>query len=423
MAGHVSTSSRGSGRAWDFVVVGAGPAGSRAAERLSRPGRSVLLLDPKAPWEKPCGGGLTAAALRNTPELRELSPHTQTIHELLVVAPGGESVVIPLRRPYETVSRERLSRWGLERAAAAGADFVGQKVWSVERDREGWRVLDDEGEIYSCRWLVVADGATSRLRGKIAPGLRPELAPLRVAYPQRGAAEGRAVFRFLPATEGYLWDFPRPGHHSIGIGVPPGTFAKSALDEAIEQYRLGETGDRSPVPHTGAVIASSNWLEGDFADQGGEDYALLGDAGGLADPATGEGIDYALRSADLAAAAFDPDLGFRRYPGAARRAFRKEFRRSRLLRDRLYRPEVAERLVRRARRSPRGALLLMSLVDAVNEHRSFRGALLRGLFGRIPPEHPARRVCECPDGDPVGSGTGLGDAIPSMTRTADGRPM
>lgn len=422
MSPHTSTSSRGRGRSWEFVVVGAGPAGSRAAEQLSLQGRSVLLLDPRAPWEKPCGGGLTAAALRNTPELGELSTETQTIHELLVVAPGGESVVIPLRRPYETVSRERLSRWGLERAVAAGAEFVGRKAWSVERDRNGWRVLDDAGETHSCRWLVAADGATSRLRGELAPGFRPELAPLRVAYPERGAAEGRAVFRFLPATEGYLWDFPRPGHHSVGIGVPPGTFAKSALDGAIEQYRLGETGDRSPAPHGGAVIASSNWLEGGFADLGGDDYALVGDAGGLADPATGEGIDYALRSADLAAAAFDPDHGFRRYPRAARRAFHKEFRRSRFLRSRLYRPEVAERLVCGARRSARGALLLMSLVDAVNEHRSFKRALLRGLFGRIPPDHPARGVCECPDGDPeVGSGVWRSDPVHDL-ELLKGRP-
>lgn len=412
MMSHPSRSTPGSAPRRDFIVVGAGPAGSRAAERLARGGRSVLLLDPRAPWEKPCGGGLTAAALHNTPELRELSSDTQTIEELLIVAPSGASVVIPLRRPYETVSRERLSRWGLDRARAAGAEFLRREVRSVARDG-GWCIVDEEGETHTCRWLVAADGAASRLRRLVAPGLRPELAPLRVAYPLRGAAEGRAVFRFLPATEGYLWDFPRPGHHSVGIGVPPGTFSKTALDQAIEQYRVAETGDREPTRHGGAVIASSNWLEGGFADLGGQDYALLGDAGGLADPATGEGIDYALRSADLAAAVFDPELGFRRYPIAVRAAFRTEFRRSRLLRSRLYRPNVAERLVRKARRSPRGALLLMSLVDAVNEHRSMGTTLWRGLLGRIPPEHPARGVCECPDGRPAIGIAASNETVPS----------
>lgn len=51
-------------RAWDFVVAGAGPAGSRAAELLARTGASVLLFDPKAPWEKPSGATFVAAALR-----------------------------------------------------------------------------------------------------------------------------------------------------------------------------------------------------------------------------------------------------------------------------------------------------------------------------------------------------------------------
>lgn len=381
----------------DFVVVGAGPAGSRAAELLARGGASVLLFDPKAPWEKPCGGGLTAAALRNTPALRELGPDSQTIRELLVVAPSGASVVIPLREPYETVSRRRLSRWGLERAEAAGARFVARAATSVERERDGWRILDSEGEVHRSRWLLAADGATSRLRGQLAPGFRPELAPLRVAYPRWGTPAGRAVFLFLPAAEGYLWDFPRPGHHSIGIGVPPGTFARAALDEAILQYRLAEAGDRDPVEQRGAVIATSHWESGGFEDLGGADYALLGDAGGLADPATGEGIDYALRSADLAAWVFEPGAGFAGYPGAVREAFGEEMRRARLLRQHLYRPWVAERLVRWAGRSPRGARVLMSLVDAVNEHRPLRGAALEGLFSRIPADHPARAVCECPE--------------------------
>lgn len=389
----------------DFVVVGAGPAGSRSAELLARRGASVVLLDPKAPWEKPCGGGLTAAALRNTPALRKLAADSQTIRELLVVAPSGASVVVPLREPYETVSRRRLSAWGLERAEAAGARFVGRAAALAERERGGWRIMDSAGDAHRARWLVAADGATSRLRGILAPGLRPELAPLRVAYPRRGAPPGRAVFLFLPAAEGYLWDFPRPGHHSIGIGVPPGTFARGALDGAILQYRVAEAGDREPAEHRGAVIATSEWESGGFQDLGGRDHALLGDAAGLADPATGEGIDYALRSAALAARVFEPEAGFGRYPAAAREAFWEEIRRARLLRRHLYRPWVAERLVRWARRSPRGARVLMSLVDAVNEHRPLRGAMRAGLFSRLPAGHPARAVCDCPDGEPSPGGT------------------
>jgi len=384
--------------AWDFVVAGAGPAGSRAAELFAQQGHSVLLLDSKAPWEKPCGGGLTAAALRHTPELRELATQTVTIRELLVVAPSGASIVVPLRNPYEIVSRMALSRWGLERAQAAGARFLPIGAQSVQRHPDGWRLTDSGGTEHLARWLIAADGAASRLRGELAPRLRPELAPTRVAYPQFPSVNGRAVFAFLRTADGYLWDFPRPGHHSVGIGVAPGTFTRTPLDEAIAQYRLAEVGEHEPVEQRGAVIATTQWASGQFRDLGARHYALLGDAAGLADPATGEGIDYALRSASLAARAFRPDRGFERYPVAARRAFAAEMRRAKLIRHSLYRPGRADALVRRARRSPRWALLLISLVDAINEHGSLRGALLRSLVSRVADRQKAEAVCECPDG-------------------------
>ena len=385
-------------RAWDCVVVGAGPAGSRVAELFSKQGYSVLLLDPKAPWEKPCGGGLTAAALRHTPELRELTSQMVTIRELLVVAPSGASDVVPLRNPYEVVSRLSLSRWGLEGAQAAGARFLPVAAQTVKRDPAGWCVTDSRGSEHWAHWLIAADGATSRLRGMLAPRLRPEFAPTRVAYPQFPSVSGRAVFAFLRTADGYLWDFPRTGYHSVGIGVAPGTFARTPLDEAIAQYRLAEVGEHEPVEQRGAVIATSEWASGRFRDLGTGDHALLGDAAGLADPATGEGIDYALRSATLAARGFRPDCGFVRYPAAAREAFAAEMRRARLIRHWLYRPGLADALVVRARRSPRWALVLMSLVDAINEHGSLRGALLRSVVSRVPDREMAEAICECPDG-------------------------
>ena len=385
-------------QAWDFVVAGAGPAGSRVAELFATQGYSVLLLDPRAPWEKPCGGGLTAAALRHTPELRDLGSETVTIREVLVVSPSGASVVVPLRSPYEVVSRLTLSRWGLERAHSAGAKSLPVSVQSVKRHPNSWCVTDSRAVEHRARWLIAADGATSRLRGELAPRLRPELAPTRVAYPQFPSVSGRAVFAFLRGADGYLWDFPRAGHHSVGIGVAPGTFARAPLDEAIAQYRLAEVGENEPVEERGAVIATSDWASGRFHDLGSRDYALIGDAAGLADPATGEGINYALRSATLAAQTFLADRGFERYPAAARKAFIREMRRARLIRHWIYRPGLADALVVRARRSPRWALGLMSLVDAINEHGSLRRTLLRSLVSRVPDREMAETVCKCPDG-------------------------
>jgi flavin-dependent dehydrogenase len=385
-------------RLWDLIVVGAGPAGGRAAELFATAGADVLLLDPKAPWEKPCGGGLTAAALRNTPELLELTAEGQFVRELVVVAPSGASAIVPLRRPYLVVSRLSLARWSLDRAQAAGAHFLGAAVGSVERRGGLWYVHDSRGATHRCRWLLGADGATSRLRRTLAPQVQPELAPARVTYPRVRPHRHRAVFVFFPSTDGYLWDFPRPDHRSVGVGVPPRTYPKAKLDAAIAHYEIAEFGERIGNGCQGAVIATWNWRSGSFSDLAGRYYALLGDAAGLADPATGEGIDYALRSAALAFQAFDRQTGFEAYPTLVTTDFGAEFRRARLIRHWFYRPGLAEWMVRQARRSGRAAHLLSSLTSALNEHRSLRRAFFQAMLGRPFDQPEPSGECSCEPG-------------------------
>ncbi|HZD05559.1 MAG TPA: FAD-dependent monooxygenase, partial [Longimicrobiales bacterium] len=77
-----------SGRSIDthIAVVGAGPAGARAAELLATAGADVLLLDPRAPWEKPCGGGLTLSTFRDVPELEDLAPLMRAVGRIRVEA-------------------------------------------------------------------------------------------------------------------------------------------------------------------------------------------------------------------------------------------------------------------------------------------------------------------------------------------------
>jgi flavin-dependent dehydrogenase len=365
------------GEVLDFLVAGAGPSGSRAAELLAQRGAVVVLVDPKAPWEKPCGGGLSAAALENTPELRTLAPQWELIDEMFLATPSGANVTVPLRRPFAVLSREVLGHWGLERATRAGVRLVARAIRAAERDAGTWRVTDDRGETRHARWLVAADGSASTLRPRLAPRLKPELEPTRVGYPATGAPRGTAALLLFPRCGGYLWDFPRPGHHSVGIGVAPGMFARNVLDWAIRAY--GTTED-NPQSYRGAAIATTHWHSGRFRDLGSRDYALLGDAAGLADPVTGEGIDYALRSAALAARTFDERLGFRRYPAAARRAFLPEILRSRVVEHFIYRQAVIEFLVRGARRWRFAGVAMMALADAMNEHRPLGEILGRTLL-------------------------------------------
>jgi flavin-dependent dehydrogenase len=371
----------------DIVVAGAGPAGCRAAELLAARGLSVLLLDPRAPWEKPCGGGLTAAALRHTPELNELAPDGCTVSEMEIIAPSGAVVVVPLRSPYLVLSRLRLSHWGLDRAIAAGARFHAAAVVTARFRDDAWAIADSGGGTHHARWIVAADGAASTLRPQLAPNLRPGRSAARVAFPLRSDQLHRAVLRFLPGTEGYAWDFPRSGHHSVGVAVPAGTLHRAELDRIVMALDA-RSGTGAPGELHGALIATWDWTGGYYSELGGALYAVLGDAAGLADPVSGEGMDYAFRSAQLAADLFNPQDGFRRYPDAVFRAFARDRLRSRWIRRYFYRPRMVESLVHAARSSSGAAAMLGALADAVNEHEftlpAIRGRTLRSSANRPP---------------------------------------
>jgi flavin-dependent dehydrogenase len=346
-------------------IVGAGPAGARAAELLAARGTAVVLLDPKAPWEKPCGGGLTPTAFDEVPELGELEHSARAVGRVRVELSPEKGFSVDLDRPMWILSREILGRWQLDRALAAGAVHLPAKVQSLVRSAGGWLLYTDHGAL-RFPFLV---GAASLVRRVASPNLSIELAPTRVAYPlEAGPTPDTVVFKFYGGIAGYLWDFPRPEHRSIGIGVPNGTWRRPLLDGEIDAYRdSSQPCDCPGLDRAGAVIGTAQLGHGDFSRIAGSDFALLGDAAGFADPLTGEGIQNALRSAGLLArawAAGDPRL----YRTLARRAFSREFAVARLIRHSVFESEAGLRLIQRALVSDAAHAVVAATVNAVNEH-------------------------------------------------------
>jgi flavin-dependent dehydrogenase len=355
-------------RTAEVGVVGAGPAGARAAELLSARGVEVVMFDPKAPWEKPCGGGLTPPAFGEMPELEELKPHARSVHQVRIEISPERGFTVPLDEPMWILSRLRLSQWQLDRALTAGAVHLREKVTSIQRTADSWLIETDQGP-FRARFLVGADGAASLVRRVAAPGFRVELAPTRVAYPQdAGPTAQTVVLRFYSSISGYLWDFPRADHRSVGIGVPNGTWRRPILDGEIDAYRESSEPCSCPgLERAGAVIGTAQLGHGDFSRIAGERFALLGDAAGFADPLTGEGIQNSLRSAALFASAWDHGA-VDRYPALARRAFRREFGISRYLRTRVFETDRALRLIGRSLESDAWYAVVVAIVNAVNEH-------------------------------------------------------
>jgi len=315
---------------FDALIVGAGPAGSFAAERLARGGVRVALFDGRPPGDpKACGGGVTSKALRAWPHLLEAVG--RTINELDLYSPSGKHLHLELDEPFAVYSRIAFDTFLRERARQAGAQVFAEKVSArgFKQTADGWTVRTQSGAEFSCDWLVGADGANSAIGKKLAGALPP--AEMEVAFGYRAPLpeerEAATVVAFLPKWVGYAWAFPRLDHISFGIATTQDAFDHDALDKLLWDFmvsyyeaaarnrmwlwlsprnapqevrardirkRLEKTAERYAARIPG--LEPRTW---DTRRACGERWALLGDAAGFADPVTGEGIYYALRSAEL----------------------------------------------------------------------------------------------------------------------------
>lgn len=354
-----------SAESFDVLIIGAGPAGSFAAERLARAGVRVALFDGRPPGEpKACGGGVTSKALRAWPHLLEAAG--RTVEEVEMYAPTGARVRLRLREPFAIYSRSAFDSFLRERARAAGAQVFKTRVTLGERsgDEQAWVVRARDGRVWRGRVLAAADGANSAFARRLAGALPPREMEVAFGYraPLPQADDAPTVIAFLPGRAGYAWAFPRLDHVSFGIATAQDAFEHHALDALLWSFMHGyyrqriepqasscwanktnkdqldeqiETKLRASVERYAARIpglAPETW---DARRAGGQDWALLGDAAGFADPVTGEGIYYALRSAELFAAAYLADQ-VASYEAHWRADFGRELRRAARMRTRFY---------------------------------------------------------------------------------------
>jgi len=323
---------------FDVLIVGAGPAGSFAAERLARGGVRVALFDGRPPGEpKACGGGVTSKALKAWPHLLEAVG--RTIDELDLYSPSGKLLHLKLDEPFAVYSRIAFDTFLRERARDAGALVFTEKVSArgFKPTADGWIVGAQSGAEFLCEWLVGADGANSAIAKKLAGPLPP--AEMEVAFGYRAPLpdDGNAatVVAFLPKWVGYAWAFPRPDHISFGIATTQDAFDHEALDKLlwdfmVSYYEVTQVGKRPQMRlwsngKTEAQVNNLHHIRAELKQTAeryaaripgleprtwdtrracGKHWALLGDAAGFADPVTGEGIYYALRSAELFADAY-----------------------------------------------------------------------------------------------------------------------
>ena len=286
----------------DVIVVGAGPAGATLAYELSRKGIDVLILEKeRLPRYKACAGGITV----KTAKLLDLdfsSVTRDTVRGAKVAYGGRRSFTKSYPQPLiYMVMRDEFDQLLIQKAREAGATLVDNEgVRRVEIAEQVVKV-EAENHVFAAQIVVGADGARSIVAANA--GLMRDI-DLGIGLEAEISVPGQRLVQWesLMGLDlghmrgGYGWVFPKKDHLSVGVGSPlrQAKRLKSGYQAVLDSHSLKDcpaTRIRShwlPVRRKGMAIQSGRCL-------------LLGDAAGLVDPVTGEGIHNAVRSAQIAA--------------------------------------------------------------------------------------------------------------------------
>jgi len=286
----------------DVIIVGAGPAGATLGFELTRKGLDVLILEKdRLPRPKTCAGGITVKAA----ELLDLDI-SPVVHHMVYGFRVKYKNKKEFTRWYDEpliymVMRDEFDHLLVQRAQATGAVVAdNQRVSRLQVTSKGVEVLTDH-DVFTTKILVGADGARSIVAENLGLmtgtefgiGMEAEIA---VSKEQMANWDSLAGLSIGYNRGGFGWVFPKKDHLSVGIGgtLRQAKRLKSVYREVIEAHDLGSYENikvRShylPVRKNGAAIQCERSL-------------LIGDAAGLVDPFTGEGIYNAIRSACIAA--------------------------------------------------------------------------------------------------------------------------
>ena len=372
---------------FDAVIVGSGPAGSTAAILLARGGARVLVVERRGiPRVKVCGGGVLARGLSTVPQDAVVAPDRAVRQvEVHVTGPPASWLVARDEPLVYLTMRDRFDAGLLDGAWRAGAEVWTECGFEAIEDQPGAVVVRTTRGAIRARHVVAADGALGPVaRAAGWPGPVRGAAALEWELPADRATLDRfaSIVRFDIGRpqHGYAWVFPKEHHLSVGVLTMRREPAHlpQVLRDYVADLRLGPangTGPRGfPIPcfgRRGGVARGA--------------VLLTGDAAGLADPITAEGISPAMRSGRLAAAAILAHGGDARataaaYTRAVEHEISGEARAARRVASLLY---GAPRL-RRAVFAAAGREVCETLAEVVRGRRSYRALTYRASsYGKL----------------------------------------
>jgi geranylgeranyl reductase family protein len=391
----------------DVAIVGGGPAGAFAAYLLAKRGAQVRVFDPSHPREKPCGGGVTGRALALVAPLLAELPQGVAVDSARFEDASARSAAVALEAHGFTTdsslivtARRAFDRALLDGAIAAGAVHDASRVRDVSISSisaispigsigsagasgaatPGVTIATSAGD-WHARHVIGADGANSLVRRRLGRAFERRQLSIATGFFAHGTTSREIVIRFVPRPQGYIWSFPRADHLAIGICAQadesqPGPL-RDIVSTWITESRIAP--DSSLEPYSWPIPSLS---AGDFAHErpAGPGWMLTGDAAGLVDPITREGIFFALRSAQLAVDALadghDPAA---RYHEALRDDIYPELSRAARVKGSFFRGPFTRLLVDALERSEPVRAIMRDLVAGAQPYRTLRKRLI-GTF-------------------------------------------
>jgi geranylgeranyl reductase family protein len=310
----------------DVLIVGAGPGGCAAALALAKQGVKAVMVDKATfPRDKVCGDALSGKVMR---VLDRLAPDVGEALRadarqfpswgVTFTSPGGRSLRVPFSRhtgegtaPGSIMPRMDFDQLLFDKAGTAkGMEVIqGVTLNNFTLMADGWLVTDQaKSTSIHARLVIAADGANSHFARHVA-GIEMEprhhCAGVRAYYSGVSELDPQGFIELIFLKEllpGYLWIFPLPnGRANVGLGLRSDvvrkrrTDLKATLKELIAshpqlKHRFANAQLEGPIQGLGLPLASKRRA------LSGPGYLLVGDAGHLIDPFTGEGISHAMIS-------------------------------------------------------------------------------------------------------------------------------
>ena len=287
---------------YDVIVVGGGPAGATAAYELATSGINVLILEKeKFPRYKPCGGGLSLKIDRVLKfSIKEVIETTVMGVHFSCQGKNGRYILSDRPIAY-MVMRDRFDSLLISEATKAGAAFIdGTQVKGIFAAKWGYEVSAGN-QTFNCRYIIGADGANGIVQRSLHPQVTRSVA---ASLETEISVDPRVVdghnhyvhIDFGAIPSGYAWVFPKRGRFSAGIAGFKGIVKQPRrnFDKFIKGAPSLHGVDK--IDHKGHPIPLFRTPQP--LTKGG--IILAGDAGNLVDPFFGEGIYYAVRSAQIA---------------------------------------------------------------------------------------------------------------------------